>query len=158
MLVLHYFNRLNKVLLFNSIFSSKTLNKIMKTLFQSNWGFELSWIFWFSSFLTVKQQKMKTLKFALFRQNFLLCCFASAGNRNRVYRVGGDNSTTEPPMLDLNCSNRSSKVLLYHPSFSWKRWIKIMKTLFHFNWFPIQLIIWVVFLFFDCGTKKNEKT
>ena len=27
---------------------------------------------------------------------------ASAGNRTRVYRVAGDNSTTEPPMLAYN--------------------------------------------------------
>ena len=38
---------------------------------------------------------------------------ASAGNRTRVYRVAGDNSTTEPPMLAYNpqCQKLESMVL-----------------------------------------------
>ena len=60
---------------------------------------------------------MKTFKFALFRQIFLRSCFASAGNRTRVYRVEGDNSTTETPMLDLHYFSRLNKVLPFNPIF-----------------------------------------
>ena len=99
---------------------------------------------------------MKTFKFALFRQNFLLCCFASAGNRTRVYRVAGDNSTTEPPMLDLHYFNRFNKVLLFNPIFSSKLWIKSWKLCFSLIEVLSSAEYFDSFLFFDSETVKNE--
>ena len=53
--------------------------------------------------------------FSLKLCNFFSCLVkkiksASAGNRTRVYHVGGDNSTTKPPMLEYNhlCSHNFS--------------------------------------------------
>ena len=121
----------------------------MKNLFHSNWGWIQLNISVVSSFLTVEQQKNEKFKFALFRQNFLLCCFASAVNRTRAYRVAGDNSTTEPPLLDLNCWNRSSKVLLiiqvFHQSVeskSWKRRSNLIEASNSANYLSTLPLFW----------------
>ena len=42
---------------------------------------------------------------------------ASAGNRTRVYRVAGNNSTTEPPTLAYNAqSKKLESLVLGHKS------------------------------------------
>ena len=55
-------------------------------------------------------RKYKKIRIALLLEIFFF--FASDGNQTRVYRVGDDYSTTEPPMLDFYCFNRSNKILL----------------------------------------------
>ena len=66
--------------------------------------------------------------FSLKLCNFFSCLVkkiksASAGNRTRVYHVGGDNSTTEPPMLEYNhlCSHNFS---FTHRSLFSRLWLK----------------------------------
>ena len=68
--------------------------------------------FWLS--VVVRQLDWKDLTDVVFTANSLLQSyrswrkgnqtFASTGDRTRVYRVAGDNSTTEPPMLERSLS------------------------------------------------------
>ena len=121
-------------LLFNLIFSSN--------LWTKSWKFCYSLIEvlnsaeYFGSFLffdsgTVK--KCNKFKFALFRQMF---CFAVCICRKSNPGLSRGRRQFYHWTIDtwFNCYNRSSKVLLNHPSFSSNRWFKILKTLFHFNW------------------------
>ena len=153
MLVLHCFNRLNKVLLFNPVFSSKLRVKSWKICFILTEV--LNSAEYFSSFLffdsgTVKSCRNLSLRFSGII--FLLFCFASDENWNRVYRVAGENSTTEPPMLDVICFDSLNKVLLFNPTFSSKLWTKSWKLCYSLIEFLNSAEYFGSFLIFDSGT------
>ena len=101
MLDLHYFNRLNKVLVFNPIFF-RNFEQIIKNFVSFQLRFRIQLIIWvvflFFDSGTVKNWKNVKLRFS--RKFFLLFCFASPGNRTMVYCVEGNSATAEPPMLD----------------------------------------------------------
>ena len=111
-LMFNCFNRLKKNFALHFNFSSKFWIKVMNGSFHLSLELQLfTWVvFFFFDSGTVGSWKNLTLRFS--RKIFLLSCFAPAGNRTGVYRVGDDNSTTEPQMLDFYCFNRSNKILL----------------------------------------------
>ena len=98
----------------------------------------------------------KKIRLRFSRKIFLLSCFAPAGNRNRVCRLAGENSTTEPPMLDICLFKSFEKNFCLDFIFSPNFRIKIMNDSSHLG-FKIRLFIWVVFLFFDSRILISNK-